>query len=52
MHNSKGHEFKVVFIVGFFDGAIPLLDNTHDPENFESEAALLYVAMTRAKDLL
>ncbi|MFA5823330.1 MAG: 3'-5' exonuclease [Thermodesulfovibrionales bacterium] len=52
LHNSKGHEFKVVFIVGFFDGAIPLLDNTHDPENFESEAALLYVAMTRAKDLL
>jgi len=52
LHNSKGHEFRVVFIAGLFEGAIPLHQNTHDPENLEKEAALLYVAMTRAKHLL
>lgn len=52
LHNSKGHEFRVVFIAGMFDGAIPLVENTVDPENLEKEAALLYVAMTRAKHLL
>ncbi|NQT57249.1 MAG: ATP-dependent helicase [Desulfobacteraceae bacterium] len=52
LHNSKGHEFRVIFIAGFFDGAIPLYKNTRDPENLEREAALLYVAMTRAKHLL
>jgi len=52
LHNSKGHEFKAVFICGFFDGAIPLQVGATEPEELEKEAALLYVAMTRAKQLL
>lgn len=42
LHNSKGHEFRVVFIAGLFEGAIPI-HNTVDPENLEKEAALLIV---------
>jgi superfamily I DNA/RNA helicase len=51
LHNSKGHEFRAVFISGLFDGAVPLL-NAIESEDLEKEAALLYVAITRAKELL
>jgi superfamily I DNA/RNA helicase len=51
LHNSKGHEFRAVFLAGVFDGAIPL-SYTHDEQELEQEASLLYVAMTRAKELL
>jgi superfamily I DNA/RNA helicase len=51
LHNSKGHEFRIIFIAGLFEGAIPPL-NSSDPEDLEKEAALLYVAITRAKQLL
>ena len=51
LHNSKGHEFRVVFILGLFEGAVPIFDAV-EPESLEKEAALLYVAITRAKHLL
>lgn len=51
LHNSKGHEFRAVFIAGLFDGAVPL-NNAIESEDLEKEAALLYVAITRAKELL
>jgi len=51
LHNSKGHEFRVIFIAGLFEGALPL-SNIIEPENLEKEASLLYVAITRAKHLL
>jgi DNA helicase-2/ATP-dependent DNA helicase PcrA len=51
LHNSKGHEFRAVFLAGLFDGAVPL-SYAHDEQELEQEAALLYVAMTRAKELL
>ncbi|MDB5986907.1 MAG: helicase [Nevskia sp.] len=45
MHSSKGLEFHTVFIPG-----LDRLPDTREPE--ESEARLLYVAMTRATDRL
>lgn len=51
LHNSKGHEFRAVFILGTTEGLIPFT-NSQEPEELEKEAALLYVAMTRAKELL
>jgi DNA helicase-2/ATP-dependent DNA helicase PcrA len=51
LHNSKGHEFRAVFILGVVDGLIPFT-NSQEPEELEREAALFYVAMTRAKELL
>jgi len=52
LHNSKGHEFKAVFIIGFYNGAIPFQVASLEPEELEKEAAVLYVAITRAKQLL
>jgi superfamily I DNA/RNA helicase len=51
LHNSKGHEVRAVFLAGLFDGAVPLA-YAQDEQELEQEAALLYVAMTRAKELL
>jgi superfamily I DNA/RNA helicase len=51
LHNSKGHEFRAVFILGLNEGTVPML-RSDEPEELESEAALLYVAITRAKELL
>jgi superfamily I DNA/RNA helicase len=48
LHNSKGHEFRAVFIFGLNEGYI----RSEEPEEIEREAAILYVAMTRAKELL
>jgi superfamily I DNA/RNA helicase len=51
LHSAKGHEFRAVFILGLYEGALPQYTATDD-EDVETEAALLYVAMTRAKELL
>jgi DNA helicase IV len=51
LHNAKGHEFKAVFIPGLNEGVLPHYLAT-EVEDVEREAALLYVAMTRAKELL
>ena len=51
LHSAKGHEFRAVFILGLYEGALPLYSAAED-EEVEREAALLYVAMTRAKELL
>jgi DNA helicase-2/ATP-dependent DNA helicase PcrA len=48
LYNSKGLEFRAVFIFGLNEGYI----RSEEPEEIEREAALLYVAMTRAKELL
>ena len=57
MHSAKGLEFKVVFVVGATDGQfVPRDDWTLEGEELEDylarERRLLYVAMTRARDLL
>jgi superfamily I DNA/RNA helicase len=51
LHGAKGHEFGSVFVIGAVDGVIPLRSATGDG-NLSSEAAVLYVGMTRARDLL
>ena len=47
LHGAKGHEFGTVFVVGVVDGVVPLSNAVQVPE-----AAVLYVGMTRARDLL
>jgi len=51
LHNVKGHEFRAVFILGVLEGVLPLYSAV-EAEEIEREASLLYVAMTRAKELL
>ena len=52
LHNAKGKEFPVVFIIGVEDGRIPDWRNVDDEEDLEEERRVLYVGMTRAKDRL
>lgn len=52
LHNAKGLEFPVVFIVGMDDGIFPHLRCMGSPQSMEEERRLFYVGVTRAKDLL
>jgi superfamily I DNA/RNA helicase len=52
LHDSKGHEYRAVFIAGLYEGIMPLSFAEDNDEELEREAALLYVAITRAKQLL
>jgi len=51
-HSAKGLEFDVVFITGLFDGNVPALRSLARVEEVEEERRLLFVAMTRATELL
>lgn len=51
VHRSKGLEFKAVFIIGVADGIMPHRMSLQEGKAAE-ELRLMYVAMTRAKDLL
>ena len=51
LHSSKGLEFNCVFIAGLENGLIPLYKAETEKE-LEEEKRLLYVGMTRAKQLL
>jgi DNA helicase-2/ATP-dependent DNA helicase PcrA len=52
MHSAKGCEWDVVHIIHAADGMIPSDMATGDVEETEEERRLLYVAMTRARDML
>jgi DNA helicase-2/ATP-dependent DNA helicase PcrA len=52
LHNAKGLEFPVVFIVGMEDGVFPHLRCMGSAQSMEEERRLFYVGVTRAKDLL
>jgi DNA helicase-2/ATP-dependent DNA helicase PcrA len=52
IHSAKGQEWKGVYVLNAVDGCIPSDMATGNAEEIEEERRLLYVAMTRAKDLL
>lgn len=52
LHNAKGLEFPVVFIIGIEDGILPYFKAIDDRDELQEERRLLYVGMTRAKDYL
>ncbi|MDE3045467.1 MAG: UvrD-helicase domain-containing protein [Verrucomicrobiota bacterium] len=52
LHNSKGLEFPLVFVVGLEEDICPHANSKGKAEAIEEERRLFYVGMTRAKRLL
>ncbi len=52
VHSSKGLEFPIVFVCGLEDYVFPLGNAMMEPRLLEEERRLMYVAVTRAKDVL
>jgi len=52
VHQAKGLEWRVVFLLWAADGRFPSARSLRDAEGEEEERRLFYVALTRAQDEL
>src|SRR4030095_8082374 len=52
IHQAKGLEFDVVFVIMLCDGLFPSERSLETPEGEEEERRLLYVSITRARNEL
>jgi DNA helicase-2/ATP-dependent DNA helicase PcrA len=52
VHQAKGLEWKVVFVIWVADGRFPSARSLRDAEGEEEERRLFYVSLTRARDEL
>lgn len=52
IHQAKGLEWKVVYIISLLEGRLPHVRAIGNPNEIEEERRLFYVASTRAKDYL
>lgn len=52
IHAAKGREWKMVIVVGVVEGLLPHSAALKEAQEPEEERRLLYVAMTRPKDIL
>ncbi|HYA12457.1 MAG TPA: DUF3553 domain-containing protein [Thermodesulfovibrionales bacterium] len=52
LHNAKGIEFPVVFIIGLEEGVLPYCRAIEGKDEITEERRLFYVGMTRTRDML